>query len=344
MQLTKILLIVFSWMAFSANAQEDTVRYVKSPYRKEYTPHFQFGVFKRGFSNEILKTTLDSLELKPRKEWHRADSLRFAEVSLQTGNLELSEFYFKSLKVDYQTEENYWIDRLMIFYLKNDFEGGLDEIQNASPMILEYSKIYFFKKILEAEVKQSEDSKWYKKGHVVQWEVDSTLMDLDKSSDEFENKIIRPLRNLEFVLQRIVAHIHEDDAIIASACREMGHIIEGHLSLTQAYIAYSLGRHYNKWDKELLADLKNVKSKMTNKKYKIPNFRKYFPRIEYWRFDYEMLKEEIMQSKLDTNTYIVPPNMAPKKEPLISFPHQFIIMGGLAFILLILMLVLKPRN
>jgi len=343
MQLTKLVTIILCLIALSGSAQ-DTVKYVKSPYRKEYTPHFSFGVFKRGFSNEILKTTLDSLETKPRKEWKRADSLRFAEVSLQTGNLELAEFYFSELKVDYRSEENYWIDRLMIFYLKHDFEGGLKEIQDASPMILEYSKIYFFKKILEAEVKQEKDSKWYKKGHVFQWEVDSSLFDLDKESESFKEKIIKPLRNLEFVLQKIVSFIHEDDAIIASACREMGHIIEGHLSLTQAYIAYSLGRHYNKWDKDLLADLKNVKSKMTEKKYKIPNFRKYFPRIEYWRFDYEMLKEEIIQSKNDTNTYVLPKSMSPKEEPLIKFPHQYIIIGGLAFILLLLAIFLKTKK
>lgn len=339
-RLALIILLFLPVIGYS----QDTLKYVKSPYRKEYTPHFSFGVFKRGFSNEILKGTLDSLETKPKEEWKRFDSLRFAEVSLQTGNLELAEFYFSESRVDYTAEENYWIDRLMIFYLNHDYQEGLNEIQDASPMILEYSKIYFFKKILEAEIKQEENSKWYKKGHVFEWEVDSSLFDLDKNSELFKEKVLKPLKNLEFVLNKIVSYIHEDDAIIASACREMGHIIEGHLSLTQAFIAYSLGRHYNKWDKDLLADLKNVKSKMTEKKYKIPNFRKYFPRIEYWRFDYEMLKEEIIKSKNDTNTYVIPKTMAAKKEPLISFPHQYIIIGGLAFILLVLMLLLKTRS
>ena len=278
---TKYLLLVISFLFFKLGiAQSDTVRYVKSPYSAEYTPHFQFGQFKRGFYNDSLKIALDNLESKPRAAWSRMDSLSFAEISLRTGNKDLAHYYFENLQVNYQTERSYWFDHLLINYLESDFEQGLNDIKKSSPMILEYSEIYFFKKIFEAKKLSLENDKWHKNNEVLNWEVDTSLNRLDKESEEFQLAVIHPLLNLEKALKKIIAFVHEEDPVIANTCREMGHIIEAHLSLSQAYIAYSLGRHYNKWDKPLLADLKAVKAKMTEKKYKIPNFRKYFPRIE----------------------------------------------------------------
>ncbi len=335
------LIILFQNVGFS---QRDSVKYIKSPYRSEYTPYFEFGKFKRGFSNDSLKLDLDVLESKPRKEWSRKDSLNFAQISLRTGNIALSSYYYKHLNVSFKKETEYWYDQLMIAYLNKEYTKGLDLITRDSPMVLEYSKIYFFRKIFKAKQAESKTEKWYKKNKVLHFELDSTLNLLDKDSPEFKQSVIRPMENLEAVLKLIIAYVYEDDAVIANTCREMGQFIEFHLSLTQAHIALSLGRHYNKWDKELLADIKAVKAKITEKKYKIPVFRKHFPRIEYWRFDYAVLKEKVMFAKNDTTQYVVPETMSPKAKPLVSFPIQFIVIGGILLFFIAVLLFVRTRK
>ena len=344
-QRTKWLIFIASLLLSGASyAQNDTIRYVKSPYRAEYTPHFALGKFKRGFSNDSLKMSLDSLETKPRTMWSRHDSLQFAQISLKTGNKILSQYYYDHLKPDVDKEFDYWSDQLIIFYLNKAYLRASNFITKESPMILEFSKIYFFKQIFEAQIAQSKDDKWYKTHSVLNWETDSTLLDLERESPEFMEKVTYPLKNLESVLQKLISYVHEEDAIIASCCQEMGHQIEFYFNFTHAYLAYSLGRHYNKRDKDLLDDLKSVKAKMTERKYKIPNFRKYFPRIEYWRFEYKMLKEKVMFEKNDTTTYVTPNTMKPEKEPLITFPHQLIVIGGIFVFIVILSLILKPKK
>lgn len=327
-----------------SRAQRDSVKYIKSPYRAEYTPHFELGKFKRGFSNDSLKIDLDILESKPRKEWSRKDSLDFAQISLRTGNTALSNYYYEHLNANFKKEKEYWYDQLIIAYLEGEFKKGLAHITKDSPMVLEYSEVYFIRKIFKSKVADQNTEKWYKTNEVLGWELDSSLNELDKRSPEFEEAIIKPLLNLESVLKLIISYVHEEDAIIANTCREMGHIIEFHLSLTQAHIAYSLGRHYNKWDKELLADLKAVKARITEKKYKIPVFRKHFPRIEYWRFDYSVLKEKVMFAKNDTTEYIIPETMQPKPEPLINFPTQFIVIGGILLFFIGVLLFVRTRK
>lgn len=345
-QLIKIsfIALIFLTAQKSWGQNQDSVSYIKSPYRAEYTPHFKLGVYKRGFATDSLKMSLDSLDQKPRGLWSRRDSLVFAEASLKTGNIKLSEYYFNHLNVDFDRERRYWYDQLMIYYLKKDFEAGVKEITTSSPMILEFSDIYFYKKIFEAQVQQKKDPKWYETNIVFDWTIDTAFRKMDKRSEEFQIAVAQPLKHLEFVLQHIVAFVHEDDPVLASSFREMGHIIHGYFNLSHAYMAYSIGRHYNKRDKALLADLKYLKSLLTKKKYKIPNFRRYFPRIEKWKFEYAVLKEQVILEQNDTTEYIKPQTMKAKEPPLISFPHQLIVIGGLAFIMLLLIFLLRTKK
>lgn len=339
-----IILGLLLLIPLSSFTQRDSVKYIKSPYRTEYTPYFEFGKFKRGFSNDSLKIALDILESKPRKEWSRTDSLNFAQISLRTGNSALSNYYYENLDASFKYESDYWFDQLIISYINGEYARGLGLITRDSPMVLQYSKVYFFRKIFQAKIEEQKTEKWYKSNEVLNWELDSTLNLLDRESPEFETAVIEPLLNLEEVLKLLISYVYEEDAVIANTCREMGHFIEFHLYLTQAHIAFSLGRHYNKWDKELLTDLKAVKAKISEKKYKIPVFRKHFPRIEYWRFDYNVLKEKVMFAKNDTTEYVMPETMQPKPEPMINFPSQFIIIGGILLFFLIVLLFLRTRK
>ncbi|MBL7898079.1 MAG: hypothetical protein JNJ99_06065, partial [Crocinitomicaceae bacterium] len=66
-----ISLIFFCGVSFSQENLDQ--QHVDSPYRTEYNPWFELGIFKRGFKNEPLTAKLDSLETKPRKYWTRND-------------------------------------------------------------------------------------------------------------------------------------------------------------------------------------------------------------------------------------------------------------------------------
>lgn len=332
------------FFSFKSSGQRDSINYIRSPYRAEYTPHYTLGVFKRGFSTDSLKVALDSLETKDRKSWSHLDSLNFARISLRTGNLELSEYYFDHLKVEPELAESYWYDHLMIHYLKKEYDKGLAEINLESPMIIEFSRVYFFKKIFEAQILQKADPKWYETNVVFGWTTDTLLLSMDRRSAEFKQAVTEPLRNLETTLRYIIAYVHDKDPVLAAACREMGHIIYGYFNLSHAFIAYSMAHHYNKKDKPIMEEMSYLKSRLNQKKYKVPNFRKYFPRVQKGRFEYEVLKERILLAQKDTNVYMVPATMKEKEKPLLSFPHQYIVLGGLVALILMLALLLKGKK
>ena len=332
-------------MSFGAYGQNDSIIRPASPYRTEYNPWYKLTTFKRGFHNDTLTNILDDLEAKERKYWTRLDSLEFAEASLHTGNIPLSEYYFDRLSLDYETDGDFWWDQMSIYIINKDFELGIESIHKSSPGILEFSKIYFLDRILLAYMANEKNSKWYKTGNVFNWEVDSTLFDLDKKSQRFQEEVIDPLKNLDFVLKELIHFIHEDDPVISKACFEMGIIFENYISLTQAYISYSLGRQYNKSDKELLKSVKAVKVRITEKKYKIPNFRKYFPKIKEWRFDYEVLKEKTYLQQTDTIPAVRPVLMVPTDEVELPFrTSELIVVIGIFLLFILVLLFLKTKK
>lgn len=340
---TLIATLTIILLSLNSVAQEESQR-AESPYRSEYNPWFKFGIFKRGFKNETLKLHLDSLEAKPKKYWTRKDSLTFADVSMKTGNLELSAYYFDQLSVNFETEENIWWNRLVLHFIDREYNSCLSMIREQEPGIVEYSKFWFFKKICDAKLRSLRDEKWYKTESVLSWEVDSVLLELDKDDPVFREKVITPLENLSFVLEKLIRFIYDEDEVIARTCYEMGLIVDAYISPTQAYIAMCLGRNYDKWDKEILQGMKNVKAHIVEKKYRIPIFRKNFPRIEYWRFDYEMLKEKIIYQRGDTLVKTAPVLMKKKEEKKLTINSQLIIVSGVAIIFLLLLLFLKTRK
>ncbi|MBI3134950.1 MAG: hypothetical protein HYZ14_09795 [Bacteroidetes bacterium] len=340
---TWLCLLILALCPVISFSQESDVS-VDSPYRSEYNPWFKLGVFQRGYKNEHLAARLDSLESKPRKYWSRQDSLNFAEVSKKTGNLDLSAYYFDHLNVDYKREERFWWERLVVHFLQHEYNACLRVIRDAEPGLVEYSKLWFFKKICDAKLRSLKDEKWAKKESVLSWEIDSTLLTVDKESDLFREKVITPLENLNFVLELLIRHIYEDDEVIARTCLEMGWILRAYISPTQAFLAMSLGRNYDQWDKEILENIRQVKAELIEKHYRIPVFRKNFPRIEPWRFDYELLKEKIIYEREDTAV-----RTAPKlyKEPEKKYPEfngQLVILIGLTIMFLCLLLFLRIRK
>jgi hypothetical protein len=341
-----IKLVFFGWLllSFVTLWSQETETKKSSPYRSEYNPWFEFNVFKRGYKNEPVALVLDSLEAKPRSRWTRNDSLRFAQASLKTGNIELSAYYFHSLDVDYEKEEEFWWDHIVVHFLNREYNTCIQEIKLAEPGVIEFSKLYFFKKICQAKLRSLREENWYEKESVLSWEIDSSIMLLDKDSPEFHEKVIAPLENLRFVLEALIRHIHSNDEVIARTCLEMGWIIEAYISPTQAFIAMSLARQYDKWDKEITANIKDVKAVIIEKRYRIPIFRKYFPRIEYWRFDYNVLKEQVIYERNDTVVRTKPILIREVEEKELQFKPELVILIGLGVIFLCILLFVKTRK
>ena len=124
----------------------------------------------------------------------------------------------------------------------------------------------------------------------------------------------------------------------------MGIILEAYISYTEAYNAYSIARHYNKWDKQISSALKGAKANLNKNKYKIPIFTRIFPTTEKWRFDYDLLKEKIISERNDTIAKNTPQLLVKQEEKGIGFPTEYITIGGIFVMFLFVLIFLKTRK
>jgi hypothetical protein len=325
--------------------ENDSTKYkIESKYKKEFSPYFSFKTFYRGEDSKVLNNRMDSLTIKEKSFWTRHDSLSFAKTNLLTGNTKLAEHYFSHINIDPKNNYSDNLHDLCAIYVSKNFKKGINKINSNYPKIVQFSEMYFLKVIFSYQDSVKNNSTWYKSSpSVFQFNIDSNKV-YNKKEQLFKDQIIEPLINVTTILELIVFYVHEEDLVIARAFNDLGIILENHVSLSQAYIAYSIGRNYNKKDKDILENIKVVKAKLLQKNYKIPNFRKYFPRIEYWRFDYDILKEKIISEKNDTipkHTPILRPEKIKSKTP---FPPGIIIPFGILILFLLILLFVKTRK
>ncbi|MFK8037587.1 MAG: hypothetical protein AB8B74_04805 [Crocinitomicaceae bacterium] len=284
-----------------------------SKYNRESNSYFKFEKFERGINSEILAKQLDILEQKDKTQWTVLDSIKFAEISLLTKNIELSKYYLESLEQHNHSSKEAMKLLLMDCYINKDFLTG-DRIANTH---FSENSTYniFFKSIYNSHKKS-----------ILTNESDSLIFNILKpnnssvkrGTEEYQLEIITPVQTANQVLRFFVKFIHEDDPTLARAFNELGLVLESEVSLNQAYIAYSIARIYNNRDKNILENVKRIKAKHIKRNYNTPKFRTYFPRIEYWRFDYEILKEKIILKKNDTIPKFTPSLLANSTD--IEFP------------------------
>ena len=323
-------------------AQSKIQKYkVELTLKKEHSKHYHFDVFTRGLDNYNIGNRLDSLTKKSRSNWHKSDSLSFAQTNIMAKNYELANHYYKNISIHPIKEYADNLNDFTLGYITKSHQKTYLKIKNDYPKIEKNSELYFFKKLLKFQDSINDHPNWYKsKQAVFTFNIDSNIWVNKKNKDQY----IPPIKNAEKALNQLVFYIHDNDYVISRAFRDIGVILENHVSLTQAYIAYSIGRNYNKNDNLLIDDLKRIKAKLINKNYSLPIFRKYFPKTKKWRFDYEILKEKIIKEQSDTIVKHIPNFKSDKIKIDLPFAPDLIMPFGFLIIFILLIIFLKTKK
>ena len=329
-------------LSSSTFAQSDSSSYkIKHTLRKEYSKYFKFDIFKRGLDNKLTSDRLDSLSNTPKNEWTKKDSFSFAQTNILANNFQLAHHYYSHLTINPIIDYNQNIDLLCLNYLDKAYKKGVIKIEKDYPEIITDSELYYFKKIFAYQDSTKGKSNWYKRNQsVFVFAFDSTVRLTSKNNTEH----ITALVNASSALRKLVFYVNDDDQVISRAFRDIGITLENHISLTQAYIAYSIGRNYNKSDSQLIEDLKRIKSKLIKKNYSIPIFRRYFPKTKKGRFNYDILKENIIHDQNDTIPKHIPNFESINKGIDVPFSPDFIMPIGFLVIFILLLVFLKTKN
>lgn len=305
-------------------------------YRPEPGQTFKFAEFQRGFDPEIVHQDLQQLQQKEKVNWTVEDSILFAKSLLKVGRPLKSAIVFNKIPSPFIRDKETLKFKLMAFEKTQKYGLALSLIEELSIRFPE-DKIQWniWARMIKARtiLKNDEKPDFQKNG----------LLDLYQLRNVDEDALQRYLAEVNELLHFQIHFYEDQDKVLAQLCYEFGIILRDRVAYTQAYIALNLARNYDRsLGGDILKTLKEVKAYLNQNRYKIPPFRRYFPKTKKWRFDYEILKEKKLAQSKDTLLEEKEPiqmMQPPEKEKDLLPYNRNLLFGGVFLIMLILVLV-----
>jgi hypothetical protein len=331
-------------------SQEEKVKPIYQSFRKEPTKGFVFEKFDRGFNAKELNLIFDSLNTKQQNQWLFGDSLLFAVSLLKAEKKEASlkvfsgigpgritnSVDFKYLITAYQINGELKAANSLVKLYKQKFPNHINEI-GAQERIIEF-KLYLRNKEI--------NKKWISANHILPLDFQNDSLDKDTVT---YNRMQQVLEQYEKELRFQSNFTFEEDPILAAVAADIGLLLERYYSYSQAYVAYSIARNYDKSNKFVVEQLKVVRSYLNQKKYHLPIFRNFFPRKKKGRFELSTilnrLEEEKKEAMKEEPINEIRPREKDKYEKYLDqFDTNLIYAAILFLILLFILLFIRSRR
>lgn len=295
-RLSAILFFLLSGVIL-AQKQKD-VKPIYQSFKKEPKSEFSFKKFERGFNVDSLNICFDSLKVKEQYLWDFNDSLTFAIQLLKADKhgsalnifknlnpkLIQNKQDFKYLITAYQLNDDLDNAASLIDLFKVKFKDDLDYISTQERFI--DFKIY---------LKNNEiNRKWVNANHILPLDFEN---DSIRDDPEVFERVLDVMYKYEKELHYQTNFIFDEDPIVAAIAFDLGVLLEKHFSYSEAYIAFSIARNFDKSNKEVLEHLKETRNYLNDNKYHLPIFRNYFPRKKKGRFELSSILERMEEKK-----------------------------------------------
>lgn len=319
------------------------------PLKNEPYQFFKFKKFERHFDLKAIEKTMDSLEAKPRDHWSVKDSISLMKSLAKIKRYDEAYEIYKQVGEtrfeisDYETAK----DLIYTFKHQSRPDLALETIDYClEEGFVDTLSHHWMHSIHEARQNKAVDWRWILDNNILEFPVDTVLPYRKKNDQFYQDSIMVPLEKLDAILKDEVLYTPKNDVIIAEVFYEMGFYLEKVGTSTQAYIAYSLARIYNKSDLKASKRIRIVKDRLIQKKYRVPGVRKLFPKYEKGRFNYEMLKKKVIAAQKDTIPKEPLPTMKPveKKDYVPEVSGLLLTMIGVVLLLLFVLIFVKTKK
>lgn len=321
------------------------------PPKVEKTKHFSFKQFVRQPNlPSFLIQGLKELPKKNVRSWNGTDSLYYAFELTLLNQFEHALSYFNKLNTD-TLKNRSSLDLYQLTLRKTDrFQTLLkslnrekeNDISNSDRNALDY-------RIRLAEVRLYNRDR--------DWSLDSnyvfpSLLDSTKFKNEHNNinqNAVSATEGIDQALRHELLYTEGTDKILSKAYEEFGDFLKKHMYLTNAYIAFSISKHFNRRKNSISKKLKSVKEELDSQKLLYPSFSKLFPKIIESKYEFNEIEEidslDLLVSNgkyLDLNDLLAYEDSNKDHLPWLDYELSVILI--LTALLIFVLFFLRPKN
>jgi|GEM_PF-2501634 len=328
-------------LTFGIGQTENTVNYPK----KQYTSNFKFKPFTRDLdASTELDKKIRALESKTVSNWNAYDSIVYGYELNLLNEAEKAYFFINGKELDTLTKLSD-LHLLQEIMFKNADFNTLTALLNTEIQNYPITKeITAFRIEVGEALEKHRQQEWNpKEDTLFSFLYDTIYYQYNKDRVQQKTILIPIAQYLDKALRYYVKYAQRSsNPVLSKAYEEFGDFLNRHFYASNAFIAYSVSRYYNKKNGAVSKKIKAVKEALEAKNYIVPSFRKIFNKIQPGRFDYAVLKEKAKENKKPK----VFRSDAPKAEITDYIPTMsasLLTVIGLAFLLIFLLVFLKTK-
>jgi hypothetical protein len=315
---------------------------------EEFRPYFKLAPYKRGFDKDSLNELMQYLIEKPRKRWTKNDSISYVMSLCNADEYDLAHSVFERLKLTkLGTQEEYHIVQHMLHFKTRFFavEDWLDFETRDYPQFAEANKIRkrinHVSRLYARKEWRTNDSLVFPELNDVRWKK------MKRGSPTYLNELIPLVWLYDEALRTEVQFESKRNTALSEAFVEFGDFLHAYVNLSDAFIAYSIARYYNKTNNHAAIKLKSLKAEMNRKNILFPSMRKMFPKQDKGVFNYKNILEKRQKQRDSLSKDVAPPLTVDFEEPRFSWfsdkLEYIIILVGLVVLLLLVVLFVKTK-
>lgn len=288
-QLFHLLILLLSFSSFSIDLDQIPV-----PPNYEKTRSFTLLFVERQPEVPLfLKERIKELELKSRTTWQPSDSLSYAFELVYLNDFTHALNYFSRVNTDTVAHPT-TLHLLQLTYLKtNRFENLKQSIINGpdSPTVKEI-------RLRIVEVREMNMNRSWDTNENVMFPIlrDSSNFEYKKSQKQYYKYLVPRAEDFKKALMYDALYTDDADKILSQAFEEYGDFLKEHFYLTNAFMAYSISRLYDKRNSSTAKKIKSIKTEMSEANFLQPSIRENFAKANSDRY----LFKEIAETNLDS--------------------------------------------
>lgn len=295
----------------------------------------------------FLKSKIKSISSKPRNSWSAEDSLSYAFQLVYLQEYTHALNYFSRVQTD-TIKHPTSLQLLDLTYLKTNRFTSLKRsivYSSNSPAVKEI-------RLRLVEVRELHANKsWDANANIIFPILKDTSNYLyKKNQKQFYKYLVSRAENFKQALLYDAIYNDYTDVILSQAFEEYGNFLHEHFYLTNAFMAYSISRYYNKRNSSTATKLKSIKREMDEANYLQPSIRENFAKTKDNRYSFKEIAEvsgdSLNPTTVNSLTLEDIAELEAKKQPdLIPWiNYEVLLLVTLFLILVVILLFVKTKK
>lgn len=257
----------------------------------EHRPYYQLNEYPRGYDKDSMQLALEQILKKPAVSWSKTDSLDYLFTLLAVEDYDKAhEFFKKFKKVNPRNLDEFHLIQFMFSY-KRMFakafvwlERELKEYPETKEIISVRWRLHEVEELI-VHGAWSDDSIIYPILKDPKWRA------IKKGTEEYLTQTIPLIQYFDLALRDETKFEFNSNRALALAFYEFGIFLEKNLSTTDAFIALSIAKYYDRFNSKITEKYRLVRSSMNKKNLIFPSMRELFPKQNKGIFNIENIKK-----------------------------------------------------